>query len=129
MPSKSTPRRRAAELDAGAVDVKALRAASRRMNLSQASVGAIIGVSGSKVTRLFNGQARLAVAGKEGQLALLLLRVFRSLDTLVGGDEKAVRAWLHAKNVHLNGVPAQLVETPQGLVNVADYLDAMRGTL
>lgn len=119
----------AARAGASAVVAKALSRASKKLQISQSSVAAIIGVSPSKVTRVFKGQSELSVIGKEGQLALLFLRVFRSLDTVVGGDEQALRSWFHGKNAHLGGVPSKLVESPQGLVNVADYLDAMRGTL
>ena len=55
--------------------------------------------------------------------------VYRSLDAMVGGNPEALRAWLTHANDHLHGVPAELLRTPQGLVHVADYLDAMRGKL
>lgn len=115
--------------DSEAVVAKALRRAVERLGLTQADLAAVIGLSPSTVTRIFDGSAALAVDRKEGQLALLLLRVFRSLDSAVGGDERAVRAWFGGENRHLSGVPAELVKTPQGLVHVADYLDAVRGTL
>jgi hypothetical protein len=53
--------------------------------------------------------------------------MFRSLDSLLGGDPNKGRAWLHARNHHLAGVPAALIRSPEGLVNVVQYLDAMRG--
>ena len=66
----------------------------------------------------------------EGRHALLFLRVFRSLDTLVGGDAAKARLWLSAENRHLGGYPPlALIRTTPGLVRVADYLDAMRGKL
>lgn len=108
---------------------KALERATPRLGLNQTRLARIIGVSDSTVTRLFNGSAELSPASKEGELALLLLRVFRSLDTVVGGDAAAVTAWFHAQNNHLGGVPAHLVERAEGLVRVAEYLDAVRGTL
>ena len=63
---------------------------------------------------------------KEGELSLLFLRAFRSLDSLLGGSEEAARAWLHADNRHLGGVPAVEMEKVAGLVRVVEYLDAMR---
>ncbi|MFH2009304.1 MAG: MbcA/ParS/Xre antitoxin family protein [bacterium] len=66
---------------------------------------------------------------KEGELALLLIRVFRSLDALVGGDEAKARAWFRAHCEPLAGVPAELVSRVSGLVAAAEYLDAMRGNL
>ena len=64
-----------------------------------------------------------------GELALLLLRAFRSLDTLVGGDDAAAHRWMHADNAHLGGIPAVRIRTVEGLVDVVRYLDAVRGTL
>ena len=61
------------------------------------------------------------------ELALLFLRLYRSLDALLGGDAERCRKWLHAKNLHLAGTPADLIKTVTGLVYVNDYLDAMRG--
>lgn len=112
-----------------AVVAKALQRAGERLGLTQAALGEVIGVSPAKVTRMFAGEATLAVHRKEGQLALLLLRIFRSLDTIVGGNPEALRSWFHAQNTHLQGVPAELVARPEGLVRVAEYLDGVRGTL
>ena len=62
-------------------------------------------------------------------LALLFLRAYRGLDALVGGHDERARAWLHAHNDHLRGIPAQRIRGVEGLVDVVQYLDAMRGRL
>ena len=108
----------------------ALVHAARRLALSQNELAAVLGTSAASVSRTWNGERPVAPDSAEGRLALLFLRVFRSLDTLVGGDEDKARRWLDARNAHLGGQPprALLTSTP-GLVRVAEYLDAMRGTL
>lgn len=68
-------------------------------------------------------------SSKEGQLAALLVRVFRSLDAIVGNDPGKVTAWMSSPNRALNGIPRELIESPQGLVHTVQYLDAMRATL
>jgi len=115
---------------AEAVIAKALVRASRRLGLSQAEVAGVLGTSAASVSRTFGGERPIAPDSAEGRHALLFLRIFRSLDTLVGGDEEKARRWLEAPNAHLGGQPARalLASTP-GLVRVAEYLDAMRGTL
>jgi hypothetical protein len=120
---------KALQASEGTTVAKALLQASERLGLGRGDVAEVIGVSPSTMTRVFDGTSRLQVRRKEGQLALLLLRVFRSLDSALGGDERAVRTWFTTRNLHLRGVPSKLVRTPQGLVHVADYLDAVRGTL
>ena len=113
-----------------AVVAKALVRAARGLGLSQAEVAGVLGTSAASVSRTFGGERPIAPDSAEGRHALLFLRLFRSLDTLVGGDEEKARRWLQAPNAHLGGQPprALLASTP-GLVRVAEYLDAMRGTL
>ena len=45
----------------------------------------------------------------------------------VDNDAEKARAWLHARNTHLGGVPAERIRTVTGLVDVIEYVDAMRG--
>jgi len=59
----------------------------------------------------------------------LLIRLYRSLDALVGNDEKRRLDWLNAYNRAFNGVPKDMVQTAQGLVLVVAYLDGMRATV
>ena len=65
---------------------------------------------------------RRQVAGE----ALLLVRVYRSLDALVGTDDQKRKAWMNSHNHALGGVPLQLVQTVTGLVGTLNYLDGMR---
>lgn len=109
-----------------AVLTKAVERAARRLNLSDREIAAVLGVSPSSVSRISRGSRTIDPESKEGELALLFLRVFRSLDGLLGGDTEQSRRWLRAYNHHLAGVPAELLATAQGLVRVADYLDALR---
>jgi transcriptional regulator with XRE-family HTH domain len=105
---------------------KALVRAARSLGLSQRVLAGIVGISESSASRLRRGRL-VDPDTKEGELALLFLRVYRSLDALLGGDAEACRKWMHADNRHLGAVPADLVGSVSGLVRVADYLDAMRG--
>ena len=111
-----------------AVLAKATLAAADRLGLRNRQLAAIIGSSEASVSRLQNGRA-LEPDSKEGELALMFVRLYRSLDALVGGDDVKARAWLAAPNDHLGGVPADRLRTVEGLVDVVQYLDAMRGRL
>ncbi len=66
-------------------------------------------------------------ATKSGELALLFIRVYRSLYALVGGDTAAMNHWMHTPNRDIGGVPAEQIRTVPGLMKVTIYLDAMRG--
>jgi transcriptional regulator with XRE-family HTH domain len=109
-----------------AVVTKATLRAAERLAVPDAALARVLGVSASSVSRLRSGRA-IRPSEKEGELALLFLRLYRSLDALLGGDAEGCRRWLRGANAHLGGVPLQLIQTVSGLVNVGRYLDAMRG--
>lgn len=112
----------------GAVLTKATLRAARLLGLTDAALGNVLGVSAASVSRLGAGTREIAPSQTEGQLALLFVRMYRSLDALLG-DSESCRRWLHAENAHLGGIPAELIRTVEGLVHVTKYLDAMRGKL
>lgn len=116
----------AARADARAVLTKALLRAAALLDLAPAALARILGISAASVSRLANGTRSIAPDSKEGELALLLVRVYRSLDALVGGDDAQRRAWIHSANRALNGKPSELIRTAEGLVAVVSYLDGMR---
>ena len=105
---------------------KSLLRAAELLDLSSAALARILGVSEASVSRLASGARTVDPGSKEGELALLLVRVYRSLDALVGTDAGQRKAWLHSANRGLNGKPAELIERADGLVSVVHYLDAMR---
>lgn len=114
------------QLDAPAVLTTALQRAVEILGLSRAEQARILGVSASSLSRL--GRSRsIEPASKEGELTLLLLRLFRSLDALLGGNAASCRAWMRAHNYHLEATPAELIQSVAGLVRVTEYLDALRG--
>jgi hypothetical protein len=88
-----------------------------------------VGFSEPTVSRILRGERGIDPASKEGQLSLMLVRVFRSLDALVGGDEAKRRIWMSSHNTALNGVPGSLVHTAEGLARTLAYLDGMRAPI
>ena len=101
---------------------KALHAAGDALGLSQIEVAEAIGRDRSSIYR-----KGIDPASKPGEAALLLIRVYRSLFALVGGDSKLMKHWMHTANRHTQGVPAEQVRSTEGLVNLVRYLDALRG--
>jgi hypothetical protein len=111
-----------------AVLTKAVLTGARMLGLRNRELALVIGASEASVSRLAAGRL-IEPESKEGELALLFLRLFRSLDALVGGEEAKARAWLYAENTHLGGIPAERIRRIEGLVDVVQYLDSMRGRL
>ena len=107
---------------------KATWRAARNLGLSGSALAKVVGVSEATVSRLRRGEWEVVPDSKQGQLAALLVRLFRSLDAIVGNDSAKASAWMHSYNCALNGVPRELIESPQGLVMTLQYVDAMRAT-
>lgn len=105
---------------------KATVNAAKELDLSNAALARVIGFSEPTIGRIVGGIRGIDPLSKEGQLALLLIRVFRSLDPLVGSDARKRSDWLTSYNQSLNGHPNALIETPHGLVTTLAYLDGMR---
>ena len=116
----------AARPDPAMVLAKATVRASGLLGFSGSVLGRVIGLSDASVSRLCAGARPIAPGSKEGELAALLIRVYRALDAMVGNDEKRRLAWLGSYNDGLLGVPATMMQSVQGLVQVAAYLDGMR---
>jgi len=112
---------------AGALVTKAMLRAAARLEIRRSELASIIGVSEASLSRMSSGAA--SVSGKNQELALLFVRLYRSLDAWFGGNEESVRSWLRAPNVHLHGTPAELMTAVSGLIHVLEYLDAMRGKI
>jgi hypothetical protein len=114
--------------DPAKVLTKAALSAARRLGLTNRDLGKILGRSDASVSRLSQDRS-FRIGSREAELAALFVRLFRSLDALTGGDEVKGREWYRSGNLHLGGIPAQRVQTVEGLVDVVQYLDAMRGKL
>ncbi len=106
---------------------KAVVRAATLLGLNQSELAEILGISPASASRLVAGRYQLAPGrGKEWELGVLLVRLFRSLDAIVGHGEAAA-IWLRGHNSDLNGRPVALIVTAEGLVRVIHYLDAVRG--
>jgi hypothetical protein len=103
---------------------RALVKAGKELGLTQADLGAVIGRDRTALSR-----SAIEPASKSGELALLLIRAYRALYVLVGGDARQLKHWMHTPNRHVGGIPAELVRSIQGLNRVVEYLDAIRGRL
>ena len=68
---------------------KAVVRAAEHLQLSRAALGRVLGLSAASVSRLRQGKVRLLPDSKAGELGLLLVRLFRSLDSIVGDGEAA----------------------------------------
>ena len=108
------------------VVTKATVAAAERLGISARTLAAVIGVSEASVSRMKRLDHLLEKRTKPFELALLLIRLFRSLDAITGGDDGVARQWLRNPNTALGGIPVEKMKTISGLADVLAYLDARR---
>ena len=102
--------------------LQAVSRAADELNLSRTGLARVLGKDRTTLTRAKG----IDPASKTGELALLLIRVYRGLSVLVGNDRQLLRHWFHTANRHTGGVPAEQVQRTEGLVAIVQYLDAMR---
>jgi hypothetical protein len=94
--------------------------------LTNAQLGAILGLSPATTSRLRSGGFELDRSTKAFELGQYLVRLFRSLDALMGSDDDASLSWLRSVNLDLGGRPIDLIRSVRGLGEVANYVDDYR---
>jgi len=120
--AKSSPEK------AGVITRATLRAAER-LGVKNNALAKIVGLSEPTISRMRKGDYLLEPGQKPFELAILFVRLYRSLDAIVGGDDSVAAAWIKNRNTALDGTPLELIQTVSGLSNVIDYLDARRAVV
>jgi hypothetical protein len=110
-----------------AVLAKATMNAAIFLGLTQCELATVLGISEPSVSRIATKDRSIDPASHEGQAALMLIRIFRALDLLVGGNSDAKNAWMTSYNRAIGAVPKVKIQKLPGLVHTVDYLDGMKG--
>jgi Protein of unknown function (DUF2384) len=108
---------------------KAVLQAAELLDIPQAELAAILGLSPATLSRMSSGTYLLQPSRKEWQLAALFVRLFRSLDSITGGRDDLSRAWLRNHNHALMASPGSLLGQIESFVRVVQYLDASRAAV
>jgi hypothetical protein len=119
----------AGQPDKEAVLTKAVLRAADGLGLTSAELAAIIGVSAATASRMKHGAARLRQGAKSFELAVLLVRLYRALYAIAGGDENTMKGWMRAANTALGGAPAGRIRSVTGLADAVAYLDSRRAAV
>ncbi len=111
--------------EAGVITKATLRAAEK-LGIRNNVLARIVGVSEPTVSRMRKGEYVLERGQKAFELAILFVRLYRSLDAIVGGDESVAADWIKNQNTVLDSKPIELIQTVAGLADVIAYLDSRR---
>src|SRR3974390_3784858 len=79
--------------------------ASALLEITQSSLAQILGLSASTVSRMANGTYTLDDQKKEWELGALFVRLFRSLDAVIGSNDAGARACPPPENHTPSGAP------------------------
>lgn len=116
--------------DRSRVLTNAVREVSKRFGFGPSDLKDIIGVSQPTASRLINGTYSITEGGKPWELSAMLVRMYRSLSSMVGGDDELARTWMHSPNRAFGGRnPAEEIKRIEGLVRACEYLDAYRARI
>ncbi len=121
-PSLQTQRQTA---EAAVLTKAAVRAADH-LAITNKTLAAVLGISEASISRMRSGGFLLQPGQKAFELAILFVRLFRSLDAIVGGEVATARAWMSGDNSALAARPIEKIQTISGLMDVIAYLDARR---
>lgn len=113
----------------GAVLSKAVVRAATFLDLPNAVVARTLGLSEATISRLNRGVYIVSPDTKPFEFAQLFVRLFRSLDAIMGSDDAASRSWLRTTNVVLGGKPIDLIQSATGLLTVLQYVDTRRAPI
>ncbi|RVD35014.1 DUF2384 domain-containing protein, partial [Mesorhizobium sp. M4A.F.Ca.ET.020.02.1.1] len=108
------------------VVTRATLRAAELLDVTARVLASVIGVSEATVSRMRKQEFLLERGTKPFELAVLFVRLFRSLDAIVGGDESIARAWLKNANTAFDSAPIEKIQSISGLVDVIAYLDSRR---
>jgi hypothetical protein len=105
---------------------KATLRAAERLGIKNTVLAKVLGVSQPTISRMRRGNYKLDRGQKAFELAILLVRLYRSLDGIVAGDDNVAADWLKNNNTALDGIPLDLIQSVSGLMNVIAYIDSRR---
>ena len=98
--------------------------AGKALGFKTCDLGEILGKDRTALSR-----NKLDPHSKTGEIALMFIRIYRSLFELMGGNTDQMQHWMHTRNLQTGGVPSEQLKTLVGLVTVMEYLDALKGKL
>ena len=101
---------------------KVVLAAAERLGLTGDQLASTLNID--SVTPLSN--LEFDPATKQGELALTLIRIANSLDTLTGGDIVWIQHFMKSPNKLTTGIPIEQIQNHQGLTTILLLLEGLQ---
>lgn len=103
---------------------KSVLRAAAVLGIEPARLAQVLGVSTSSISRLSRDAYPLKETKKSWELSVLVVRLYQGLETIMAGDEVAMRSWMWSPNTALHGTPAEHIVTVSGLVGIVEYVES-----
>ena len=103
---------------------KALLNAANQLGLKPIQLASVIGVHPTAISQL-KINPYLDPTTKQGELALLLIQVYRGLYALSGSDTVWIQYFMNSYNQATKGIPIEQIQTISGLIMVLNCVDAL----
>lgn len=101
--------------------------AAKRMKVGPTDLGLIVGFSQPTSSRLLREKFAIPEGTKEWELSAHFVRLYRSLSSMVGGDDVLVERWIKSPNKAFGQqTPLDYIKRIDGLIHACNYLDAYR---
>ncbi len=115
----------AQELSPPHVLATALLNAGTQLSLDHSELAAVLGLHRSAISRLKQNR-QLKPESKQGELALMLIRIYRALHALSNGSLPWMQHFMHSPNNLTGHVPAQQIQHIEGLIKVMLCVEALQ---
>lgn len=109
------------DIDHDDVLAEATLNAASDLGLSKDQLAKVLGRNRSRL------RAAIRVDTRQGECALLVVRIYRSLYALLDGKVPHMKHWMVTHNHGTGGIPVDQIQSVMGLAEVVNYLDAIRG--
>ena len=110
----------------GKILTQAVLNVAKYLGLNDGQLSSALGVSADELYDLKLGSKQLIENTTSFVRAIYIVRVYRSIFAIMGGDELVMRQWMKSPNTALDAIPIEIINTSEGLECVANYLDARR---
>lgn len=108
---------------------KATLNAAQLLGLNHTELAKVLGTSPASISRLSASARLIDPESQEGKFSVMLVKIFKNLDLMVGGDATARNTWMNAHNKVLGCTPKQSIQTIEGIVYTLNYLNGMKGSV
>ncbi len=113
----------------GAVLAKAVVRAADLLDVGSQELSVVVGLAETDLSKAREGDFAFESNESSFRSAIMFVRLFRSLDAIVGGNTGVARAWLRNENTVFESSPFEKIKNVAGLSEVVEYLDAKRAII